>query len=379
MNSSSCSKTNSPPQSAFCAKPRKRSSVVYSQSSMPGIDWPTEPRSPRTSLAPSKTRGSKRGKPLLQTPLQTHYRHLAHFSGEQYVQSIKMQCVVLIDRDSILPNRHPDACFRKACRSHCPVHPSGVQRHRKRARTCFEGPFAEVLRATGPMAKVNPIRWSTKYTDDETDLVMYPYRPYSPSMGRSLSHDPIEEKGGLNLYGFTGNSPTCLIDPDGRMTLREFAFALQQPPTKGPFTGYGGLTWFNAFEPKARVYRSIDGSCCWKVIVPGYADLYYWWVVIVPRAMQHEMLHVDVHRDTYNGFNGSASRFVGNCYSEPKAKCYQRIINGPLKVAWLASNHTKNLLIDQSYRSGEIAQAVQEEQSAWAKLAEEETKCEQIK
>jgi hypothetical protein len=113
--------------------------------------------------------------------------------------------------------------------------------------------------------------------------------------------------------------------------------------------------------------------------VPGYADLYYWWVAIGPGALQHEMLHVHAHRDTFKGFNGSASRFVGHFYSEPKAKCYQGVINGPLKTAWLAYNHTNNLLIDQSYRSGDIAQAMQDEQAAWAKLAEEETKCGHIK
>ena len=32
------------------------------------------------------------------------------------------------------------------------------------------GPFGEVIRQTGPMAKANPIRFSTKYQDDESDL-----------------------------------------------------------------------------------------------------------------------------------------------------------------------------------------------------------------
>ena len=57
------------------------------------------------------------------------------------------------------------------------------------------GPFGELIRATGPMAKVNPFRWSTKYQDDESDLVMYPARPYNPSTGRFLSRDPIGEPG----------------------------------------------------------------------------------------------------------------------------------------------------------------------------------------
>jgi hypothetical protein len=40
------------------------------------------------------------------------------------------------------------------------------------------GRFGEVISATGPMAKVNPIRFSTKYQDDETDLLCYGFRFY---------------------------------------------------------------------------------------------------------------------------------------------------------------------------------------------------------
>jgi RHS repeat-associated protein len=64
------------------------------------------------------------------------------------------------------------------------------------------GPFGEVIRATGPMAKANPVRFSTKYQDDETDLLYYGYRYYNASTGRWPSRDPIGERGGKNLYGF---------------------------------------------------------------------------------------------------------------------------------------------------------------------------------
>jgi len=43
------------------------------------------------------------------------------------------------------------------------------------------------------MAKANPFRFSTEYCEDESDIVWYPHRPYSPSTGRFLSRDPIEE------------------------------------------------------------------------------------------------------------------------------------------------------------------------------------------
>ena len=84
-----------------------------------------------------------------------------------------------------------------------------------RVRTTTLGPFGEVIRATGPMAKVNPFRFSTKYQDDETDIVMYPGRPYNPSTGRFLCKDPIGEKGGLNTYCFVGNNPISRYDALG--------------------------------------------------------------------------------------------------------------------------------------------------------------------
>ena len=77
------------------------------------------------------------------------------------------------------------------------------------------GPFGEVFCSVGDMAKVNPFQFSTKYTDNETDLVYYGYRYYSPALGRWMSRDPIEEKGGLNLYGFVGNDGINYLDPLG--------------------------------------------------------------------------------------------------------------------------------------------------------------------
>jgi RHS repeat-associated protein len=91
------------------------------------------------------------------------------------------------------------------------------------------GPFGELIRATGPMAKVNPFRFSTKYCDDETDLVYYGFRYYNPATGRWLSRDPIGETGfeapgkgrasalagGVKLYVFVGNNPVNLNDLNG--------------------------------------------------------------------------------------------------------------------------------------------------------------------
>lgn len=73
-------------------------------------------------------------------------------------------------------------------------------------------PYGEFLRCEGSYAKENPFRFSTKFTDNETGLVYYGLRYYSPSQGRFLGRDPIAEQGGLNLYGFCRNNSINLWD-----------------------------------------------------------------------------------------------------------------------------------------------------------------------
>ena len=59
--------------------------------------------------------------------------------------------------------------------------------------------------ASFDIVALNPFRFSSEYYDSELDLVYYNYRHYSPSLGRFLSRDPIEEQGGRNLYAFVKN------------------------------------------------------------------------------------------------------------------------------------------------------------------------------
>ena len=99
------------------------------------------------------------------------------------------------------------------------------------------GPFGEVIRATGPMAKLNPFRFSTKYEDDETGLLYYGYRYYNPSTGRWIGRDPAEEDGSLNLYAILGNDPVDDVDYLG---LVDYKFEI----VTGTRTLFGNIgTW----------------------------------------------------------------------------------------------------------------------------------------
>jgi len=117
------------------------------------------------------------------------------------------------------------------------------------------GPFGEVIRATGPMVRVNPFRWSTQYTDDETDLVYYGGRYLKTATGGWLSRDPIDEPGFImlvaneviqqsspapsgNPYGFVGNDPVTYFDVLGfwrsgeHMSLTKIAWNNARLPSK---------------------------------------------------------------------------------------------------------------------------------------------------
>jgi RHS repeat-associated protein len=76
-------------------------------------------------------------------------------------------------------------------------------------------PFGTILKSVGDYARQNPIKFSTKYTDEETDLVYYGFRYYQPDTGKWVGQDPIAEQGGVNLSAFNSNDPVNKVDALG--------------------------------------------------------------------------------------------------------------------------------------------------------------------
>ena len=97
-------------------------------------------------------------------------------------------------------------------------------------------PFGEPIRATGPLAKLNPFLFSTKFYDWETGFYYYGYRYYDPITGRWPNRDPLGEPGfehlrnnrvnilgdGMNLYEFVRNFPVGRIDGFGLQSVLYF-------------------------------------------------------------------------------------------------------------------------------------------------------------
>lgn len=154
------------------------------------------------------------------------------------------------------------------------------------------GAFGEPIRITGAMARNNPFRFSTKYADDESDLIYYGYRYYKPSTGTWLSKDPIEEQGGLNLYCLVGNNPVKCIDYLGEQ--------FYEPPILPPDNWPG----------------SAIGPCSYDLTYDFGSK---WTIAIHPNSMRD--IKVDLIK-----------RFIGKKY-DPSGDCCKGFCIGSIKIA----------------------------------------------
>ena len=72
--------------------------------------------------------------------------------------------------------------------------------------------FGNTLSAAGTLAQQNLYRFSSKEAHPNSGLVYYLYRYCDPNLQRWLNRDPIEEKGGLNLYALAMNQTVNSVD-----------------------------------------------------------------------------------------------------------------------------------------------------------------------
>ena len=203
------------------------------------------------------------------------------------------------------------------------------------------GPFAEPLRTTGPMAKVNPLRFSTQYADDVTGDVKYLYRDLDVGAGHWLSRDPIEERGGRNLYAFVGNRPVSHADVLGMFWAPSVAITdegtrfpyqriseLDQPVTPG-MQGKTEST-FPIYIKKVHTE-----ACCCRLVDADYevwSKMTLYRMVWNPKTSMHE----DAHRKANNKMGEWA---IEGWIAERKRKCIGEttwvVVPGEGWLGWL--------------------------------------------
>ena len=77
-------------------------------------------------------------------------------------------------------------------------------------------PYGAVTKLSGDVDA--DFLYTGHYRHAATTLHLTLFRAYDSELGRWLSRDPIEEDGGINLYGYVANNPLAFVDPLG---LRE--------------------------------------------------------------------------------------------------------------------------------------------------------------
>ena len=101
------------------------------------------------------------------------------------------------------------------------------------------GPFHELLRATGPVARENPFLAATKYYDWEAGLYYYGHRCYSPSNGRWLSRDPLSEELFWRNYvkEMQEDDRTVITQERASFQICPYTFSLNSPPSVADIDG----------------------------------------------------------------------------------------------------------------------------------------------
>ena len=144
-------------------------------------------------------------------------------------------------------------------------------------------------------------RFSTKPLAFATGLYYYGYRYYDPMTGRWPSRDPIEERGGLNLYGFVNNCGINFADKLGKKLLKvqtsDVTIESRSKPV--PYYGSEGGKVTNAFQSQG----GGSGPPLWCTIkLPGKLEISAWAYSDEDGALAHEEHHVKLTVEGWNTF-----------------------------------------------------------------------------
>jgi RHS repeat-associated protein len=139
-------------------------------------------------------------------------------------------------------------------------------------------PFGNTISSSGSLAAANLYRFSSKECHVNSGMYYYLYRFYDPNLQRWINRDPVMERGGLNLFGFSANSPISVLDPVGLLTDPEGGRGGRphEPSSDKPFgwhdlwqfiqnfTPLGGRCKNSSSQPE---WALVDGS--WRKLNPG--------------------------------------------------------------------------------------------------------------
>ncbi|UDQ98443.1 RHS repeat-associated core domain-containing protein [Lentisphaerota bacterium WC36G] len=129
-------------------------------------------------------------------------------------------------------------------------------------------PFGALKSESGSMVDELHYRFSTKYFDNNTNLIVYRYRNYNPQTGKWQTRDPLGEltkEGNFNLlYGFIQNNPISKLDKLGlywsiKREGKNWAEAKRTDLKKDPISHLALLVRLN-YREREKWLKNIDYS-----------------------------------------------------------------------------------------------------------------------
>jgi RHS repeat-associated protein len=128
--------------------------------------------------------------------------------------------------------------------------------------------FGNTHTSSGTLVNSFNYRFSTKVRDVETGLYYYGYRYYNTTTGKWINRDPIEETGGVNVYGFVGNDGVNTLDYLGN---REVQFTATDTQTQ-VCTEVQILSWSGVSVSLNLGGIGVSSSWTWKAISKTCGD-----------------------------------------------------------------------------------------------------------
>jgi RHS repeat-associated protein len=120
-----------------------------------------------------------------------------------------------------------------------------------RARYAYD-PYGRRTKVSGDLEA--SFGYTGYYQHSASGLSLALYRAFNPRLGRFISRDPIEEKGGVNLYGYVLNDPINLWDSLGDSPNGSRGRAFIRAQIKNPACQASALNEFNSTWNESQKY-----------------------------------------------------------------------------------------------------------------------------
>jgi hypothetical protein len=183
--------------------------------------------------------------------------------------------------------------------------------------------------------------------DEETGLLYYGHRYYSPNIGRWISRDPIEEIGGINMFGFVRNDLINYYDYNGlvetpaviRETVATIDPSYAQANASSVITHNYTKEWCVCGERIKNASVKVTSTIR---ILSGYN----WTDKMNPSTTfeQHELRHVNISQNEGLLFENKLIDLLSKCRS---VRCMSSTLE---YIGQLAAYHEQNAVyINQSY------------------------------